>query len=256
MEFINKVVFVAPPFKGAPDAVSALTLGQGMFFNHDDTRKLARTLPALFELLPTYDFSAIDSVTGEAVNLWMPDNWQKNLVTLVGRPDKDRSIKKFIKNLKKAKIQLDKLKRWREKLTETEERRILVLVKTSDKTLCNVMVEKHAGDGNPDNYFDFKRSLHYEEGDGTVPNVSSCCYAGELVTYAFDNRPFLDDYKHPFLLKDNRVQRIINSFLKTDEDTTAFKPEIIGRTMYRVNNIKEVEIQEEGIKHRVWKLLS
>ncbi len=77
MSKIGKIVFPNPPFKGAPDAISALTVGQGFFFNRDETRKMARSLPALFELLPNYQFAQLMLFPiGKHKDLWKLDSWQ------------------------------------------------------------------------------------------------------------------------------------------------------------------------------------
>ncbi|MBU3661254.1 MAG: hypothetical protein FGM14_15385 [Flavobacteriales bacterium] len=116
-----------------------------------------------------------------------------------------------------------------ENLTENEKNRILVLVKTEIETLSNVVIEKKQTD-NPKNYFNFEDSEINKDGDGVVPNKSSCHFAGEIATCLFYNRVFADDFKHPFFLKDNRVQKVINDFLKSTADTSNFDPrEQIGR---------------------------
>lgn len=234
MEFINKIIFTAPPFKGAPEAISALVMGQGMFFNRDEMRKLARTLPGLFELLPTYKNSVIDRNDQSEIDLFNPSNWQENVVT-VDPDDEDREeklflIEKFIENLAKSKHRLASLDSWLENLTQQEKDRILVLVKTEMPTLSNVEIEKNPSD-NPKNYINFEKSKISDEGDGVVPNKSSLYFAGELDTYLFKNRSFpIDDFKHAFFLKDNRVQKVINDFLKSDRDTNTYDPrKLIGR---------------------------
>lgn len=262
MEFIHKIIFTAPPFKGAPDAISALVIGQGMFFNKDEMRKLARTLPALFELLPSYPSYAIDSKTGESVDLFEIENWQQNIVHLHADDasvQKHELINKFVENLKNAKQRLAEVDSWMDGLTQSEKDRILVLVKTEIKTLCNIVVEKNPTDSNPINYFNFDESLMSHEGDGVVPNGSSCVYHDELATYCFRNRVLADDFTHAFFLKDNRVQKIINEYLKTNQDATQFNPEdLIGRKVERVKGLKKVVSEESSDLfasiNRVWKI--
>lgn len=253
---INKVIFVCPPFKGAPDSVSALATGQGMFFNRDETRKMARSFPSVYQLLPTYPNCTLELKTEEAIDLWKKDNWQKNLITEGDNPETNQSIKKFIELLSKTKPVLDDLETWRDNLTQEEKNKILVLVKTEMKTLCNVVVEKQPDDHNPDNYFDFDLSLMNKEGDGVVPNASACHYYDEFATYAFYNRTWQDDYKHPFILKDSRVQRMINNFLNTEEDTSNFQHNIFGRTVKRVIGLKQVNVKENGVNHKLWKIVT
>lgn len=251
MKHLNKIIFVAPPFLGSIDAVSALTMGQGFFFNQDHIRKMARSLPALFELLPDYDFAAIDSKSATAVDLWNPDNWQKNLVTLTGKKSKDERIKKFLANLANAKEQKDILANWMSPLKPKEKDRILILVKTELKTLCDVVVEEQPDDENPENYFDFKESLHADAGDGVVPDASSCCYFNKLATYTFENQPLHQNFKHPFILKDNRIQKTINTFLNSSVDAQSFKPNIFGRTIKRVKKLETREVKQNGITHKI-----
>lgn len=253
MGLINKVIFVTPPFKGSPNAISALVIGQGWFFKRDEMRKLARTLPALFELLPTYDNYAINSGDSSSIDLWNIDNWQENLTEEKSNhsAEKKRIIKKFKENIPKAKEQLDELEGWMNELSEEEKDRILVLVKTEMKTLHNVVVEPNPSDDNPRNFFDFERSLIHEEGDGVVPNSSSCCYYDQLVTYCFENRALADDFKHPFILRDNRVQHVINNFLNCDESASEFNHNIFGRTVHRVIGLNETEVPGDGVKHKI-----
>ena len=247
MEFINKVIFTAPPFKGAPEAISALVVGQGMFFKKDETRKLARTLPGLFELLPSYPHYAIDHLDGSDIDLFQLANWQETILTIDpnerNKPQKQKLIEKFKANLAKCKTVLDELDSWMNELSVAEKNRILVLVKTEMKTLCNIVVEKNPN-SNPKNYFNIEESLISEEGDGVVPDASSCYYCNELATYAFENRPVLDDFQHAFFLKDNRVQKVINEFLRRDADTTVFSPvDLIGSRVKKVHRMIEIPIE-------------
>jgi hypothetical protein len=255
MTHVNKIAFVAPPFLGGAEAISALCVGQGMFFNQDEVRKLARSLPALFELLPTYKHFAINSKTGADVNLWNKNNWQSNLITEGGDPVKNKSIKKFVANLKSAKTALDGVENWHEGLTDQEKERILVLVKTEMKTMMDVVVEKNPTDGNPANFIDFNKSLFSEEGDGIVPNASSCCYFDQFATYCFQNRLIQDDFKHPFFLKDNRVQNFINSFFNSNLGTGTFKLDLIGRTVHKVKNLAVETIEHKGVNHKLTKIV-
>jgi len=245
---INKILFVSPPFKGSPDAISALVIGQGFFFNKDKIRKLARTLPALFELLPTYDFHAIDSVTGNPIDLWDIENWQENVTKNDdGSREKQIEIDKFTENLSRAKMRLDDLDKWKDNLSPAEKSRIMVLVKSDFETRGNVIIEKNPTDYNPKNYFDFNVSLISEDGDGVVPHASSCHYYRDFHTYYFNNRILRDDYKHAFVMKDERIQKVINEFLDSPDDTTKFKVQIYGRTVFKVEEMEVHTVVSNGL---------
>lgn len=259
MALINKIIFVCPPFKGSPEAITALVVGQGMFFNREDSRKLARTLPALLELLPTFDHYAIDSSDSSVVDLFKSENWQANLLEQPKDEVVDkRTKKKFLKNLERAKNSLKELEDWNTKLTQEEKDRILVLIRADVKTLLDVVVEKNPKTKNPKNYIDLRKSLHTAGGDGTVPNASSCHYCSEFTTYCFENRPFLiDDYQHPFVLKDSRIQRVINGFLNSKENSKTYEVKIIGDTVFKVTSMKYIDVVDEQnqITHRVADLI-
>ncbi len=247
MSKIGKAVMAAPPFMGAPDAITALTVGQGFFFNHDNTRKMARTLPALFELLPRYEFYNREIGSGAQLDLFDHNNWQDNLVNLGRGPEKDRSIQKFIDNLSHVRRRLVLLDTWIDQLTAEEKKKILVLAKTEFETFTNLLVEKDPAD-QPKNFFNLKHSLYVDEGDGVVPNASSCFYYDQLCTYALYNRFWNDDVRHPFLMRDSRVQRMINDFLKHLGGTDSFTVDLIGRNIQKVNGL---EVREKnGFKYK------
>jgi len=250
MKNINKIIFITPPFKGSPVAISALAVGQG-FFNKEDSRKLARTLPALFELLPTYQKYAIDSNDSSTVDLWDINNWQENLIKQDGNTDKDRTKQKFVDNLGRAKIALHELDNWNKNLSEEEKTRIMILVRTEEETLQDVVIEKNPRDNNPKNYIDFDKSFSCDEGDGTVPNASSCIYHQEFVTYCFEKRFPQDDYKHALIMKDSRIQRVINGFLKSPLNAQLYDHGLIGRNVHLVTSLSAAEIKQDGLTHTI-----
>lgn len=235
-KLINKIVFVAPPFRGSLDAVSALAVGQGFFFNKEETRKMARTLPALLELLPRYKGNNIDEVNQE-LDMLISQNWQKN-ITNPREKHKIRNSKKFIENLKSAKQSLEELEYWKDSLTENEKKRIIILAKTDEKTLTSLpIIRNPESDNQPKNLFDFRNCLHTEAGDGVVTDESSCYYYKEFATYVIFDEFFRDDKKHAFLMRDNRVQRIVNSFLKADGEIKT-DDLIIGGSVKKVKGFK------------------
>lgn len=55
LKTINKVIFTVPPFLGSIEASFNLTIGKSRLFNSsDDFRKIGRTFPGLYELLPVF----------------------------------------------------------------------------------------------------------------------------------------------------------------------------------------------------------
>ncbi|MBK9195392.1 MAG: alpha/beta fold hydrolase [Flavobacteriales bacterium] len=75
---IHKVVLCAPPLRGSPQAYKNMVLGpSSLLGNSDDVRKVARTYPSLYELLPWYP-KALMSGTRE-LDLLVRDDWQSNV---------------------------------------------------------------------------------------------------------------------------------------------------------------------------------
>ena len=75
---VNKVVFIGVPHRGSIDAVDALVRGHSPAFGgRKEMRKLARTFPSVYELLPTYE-GALKSISGSDLDVFSVDSWQRN----------------------------------------------------------------------------------------------------------------------------------------------------------------------------------
>ncbi|MBV8879888.1 MAG: alpha/beta fold hydrolase, partial [Planctomycetaceae bacterium] len=71
---VRRVVTLGTPFRGAVDAVSKLSTGMGTLTGdapRDREREAARTIPAIYQLLPSY---------GGLPNLFSKKNWQPSVV--------------------------------------------------------------------------------------------------------------------------------------------------------------------------------
>lgn len=254
MSKIDKVVFVAPPFLGSLDSVSALVVGQGFFFNKDKIRLLARTLPALFELLPSFNHHAIDLEDSSAIDLWNPDNWQDNLNN-TNTPEKKKETEKFLANLISAKKRIDELSTWKNQLSASDKARMRVLVSSEFDTLSSVLIERDPPeDFNPKNMILFNKSFAKEYGDGVVPVASSCCYWDEIDTYYLTKRFWNDDYKHPFMMKDERIQRIIHEFIHYQASAESYHIQVIGRSVHKVNGLETFPVPGSIFSYKVQRI--
>ncbi|MCH7527647.1 MAG: alpha/beta fold hydrolase [Planctomycetes bacterium] len=84
---VRRVVTIGTPFQGAVDAVSKLVTGMGRLADHvprDREREAARTFPAIYQLLPTFDGAAVTE-NGTPVKLLKPSAWQPSVVKSLGR---------------------------------------------------------------------------------------------------------------------------------------------------------------------------
>jgi hypothetical protein len=73
------VVFVATPHQGSLDAVEVMSRGESSLFEGQKAlRKLARTFPGAYELLPTFPAALVDQ-QGNGLDVFAASNWQENV---------------------------------------------------------------------------------------------------------------------------------------------------------------------------------
>ena len=70
----------------------------------------------------------------------------------------------------------------------------------------------------PENFFDLENACENEHGDGRVPHISSCHYWEDVLTLMVDDSWRYREYSHGFVLKDERVQKLVNRFLSNPRD--------------------------------------
>ena len=77
--------------------------------------------------------------------------------------------------------------------------------------------------------------MHFSShGDGTVPHISSCDWADKILTLVATDSWRYRDYGHGFILKDERIQKMVRRFLS---DSTTFDWSIPGHSIKRVGKI-------------------
>ncbi|MGO9265865.1 MAG: lipase/acyltransferase domain-containing protein [Candidatus Binataceae bacterium] len=76
---VGQICFIATPHLGALDAAVALISGETPFFGgRKELRKLARTFPAVYELLPRFPGAVVRASV--PLDIFNVNNWQKNTV--------------------------------------------------------------------------------------------------------------------------------------------------------------------------------
>ena len=96
-ERIGKVVTLGTPFLGSIEAVVKLTTGMGNLSGDKPSereRETARSIPAIYQLLPSYPKAAIGQ-DGENVSLFDPANWQPSIVASLAEYVRLHSVKDF-----------------------------------------------------------------------------------------------------------------------------------------------------------------
>lgn len=78
---IRRIVFIAPPFRGSLDIAKALIVGEksGFLSDREDFRKLARSFPSVYQLIPSFDKALVGSVKNEPLDPFKIKNWQQNV---------------------------------------------------------------------------------------------------------------------------------------------------------------------------------
>ena len=219
---VNKIIFTVSPFLGSVEASFNLTIGKSKLFNSsDDFRKIARTFPGIYELLPVYkdayDFE--DTRTAKSYDPFDFDTyWQQ--VKTVDREyteQKHRLMSKRLKDTGTVRSQ-NKFVFDLSQCDDVFKKKVLIMVGGGEKTKDQIYVEKERGDMK--NYFNYEKHEEVKDGDGTVPDQSATAFKDSILTLKLyttflekraDSRVIMSDW-HAFYLNNGRVQNIIKRF--------------------------------------------
>ncbi|NVM20798.1 MAG: alpha/beta fold hydrolase [Desulfobacterales bacterium] len=256
-EKVRRVVSIGTPFQGAVDAVLKLIIGKGQLTGEnprDRERVTARTVPAIYQLLPSFD-GAVKGVGGAPTDLFDPKTWQHSIL---------KSLTRYIKQ-HKAQIKPEAL--LRKYLATAEKHRRMVKTVDLNKSLpekvdgwlaivgvgspTQVEIEtSRLNDGSLRfNVLDDKDDWSKDKpestatGDGTVP------FKGALPEFMAKEKVICvcpDDFSrweirdrllakaagfHGFLPAVNLVQRLVTRFLREDYTghVWAWKPPAVDK---------------------------
>jgi pimeloyl-ACP methyl ester carboxylesterase len=238
----RRVVTIGTPFRGSVNAILKLTTGMGTLTGpdpRDREREASRTIPALYQLLPSYQGAIEADPDVTARSLFRTDAWQPSVVA---------TLREFIR-LRKAQVDADKLlqrlldqaRSFIDAVNAVDPDRVLdegsdgwlPVVGIAEKT--HVRARIVAWRGQP--WFDFPEPVNERApdgrpreatGDGTVAFLGACAdfLARErLVCVAMDDLSFWEVRDrvlaetgglHGFLPKVNLVQKLVIRFLRKD----------------------------------------
>lgn len=232
---VGNIILAAPPLRGSLDTIDAILTGEGVFPGvRAKVRKLIRTFPGALELLPTFPASTF--AEGGAVDFFNPEHWQAN-ITQAGNNYAD----KFIQTLAIAKQVKETEDDWSQ-LSDDIRKRILIIARDGYDTGQSIKVFKHV-EQEPENYVDLENMLFTKNGDGTVAHASSCVWYDSILTLMATDSWRYRDYSHGFILKDERVQKMVRRFLNPEEE---FHWSIPGHSIKRVTSL-EIQETESGL---------
>ena len=226
---VNKVIFTVPPFLGSPEATFNLIIGNSRLFNSgDELRKVSRTFPGVYELLPVYEdaYRFENSERQELLNFYdFNSYWQQVKPELVVRNDtrdKHRLIRNRLIELKKVRSQNNFIFDFKAIKSESLLKKTIVLAGTGVSTRKTIGIKdewEHIK-----NLFNFEEDKFHDNGDGTVPLVSAGAIKSEVLTLGIKQKKletwanshfFMHDW-HAFFLNNGRVQNIITRFFNPD----------------------------------------
>ncbi len=238
---VRRVVTLGTPFRGSIDAIEKLTTGMGFLTGdtpRDRERETARTIPALYQLLPTYK-GAVNADPGvPSADIFAREAWQPSLLATlkeyirVQKADIDAG-KLLDAYLTTAKSLIDLVNGLRPKdVLPRGGDDWLPIVGIDSSTVVVARIEMWKG--NP--WFLFPEpangGLQSEDtGDGTVPFLGACADFLERARLVCVTKNELSFWElrdkllvelaglHSFLPKMNLVQKAVIRFLRDDFQT-------------------------------------
>jgi pimeloyl-ACP methyl ester carboxylesterase len=164
-EQIAKIITIATPFRGSLKAVEALLPGARNLFGMEHRKSMrhaSRTLPGVYQLLPSWPGALVDSVSENPMDPFHVASWQKNLVLNLAQT---YSADFFQNKLKDARAFSKVVSSpWPNNLLS----KVYYAYGIESDTWSQVKVDRKR-----DNFFMFKDAVYDDNGDGTVHKLSS-----------------------------------------------------------------------------------
>ncbi len=215
LDRVEKIISIATPYRGSLKAVEGILPGARNFFGLEAQmamRKAARTLPGIYQLLPSWKDAVVNKKTGKPVDIFLKQSWQVNMVKKL----EDTYGSAFFQNM------LTDAKEFTQKMKKSYEpkirKRFVCIYGTGSKTMRQVTVNtlNH-------NRFDFKNIKADKDGDGTVHKLSSMVPAGARSIDRHKKIVDLVGGQHVRMLNHENVQDYIIKLLKGSAQIETFE---------------------------------
>lgn len=229
-ETIGQAVFIAVPHMGLLDAAEAMIRGKSTLLDgRKELRKLARNLPSLYELLPT--FNAVQDDNGAALDLFQLASWQEN-VTAVGSAGPEQSgFDVSQPRLDAARHQLSNLR----PATDVILPRDILTIYGSDPgtTLVGVRVHRTA---THHRWFDFDNAQR-GDGDGVVAAASALLSGVASIRLTLGDASIFGELTarlsfHGYICALDETQSIVSRFLEGQRGPSALLPLSLPASRY------------------------
>ncbi|MDN5924717.1 MAG: hypothetical protein L0H70_06930 [Xanthomonadales bacterium] len=204
---IGRIVFIAPPFRGAIGAPYALVVGEkdGLFGTDEDYRRLARTFPSVYQMTPSWQAAAVNE-QGHSVDLFDAANWQANVRD--GGEFQSRFLadaEAFVRGRSARFGGVSSAPMLSDAALARGADKVLIL-NGADVTTARQFTVQSSNKRNP-NWFDFSQTRSDSFGDGRVHFLSS---AIKGLTFA----AYRDAGDHARLCRDERITSSVSLWLQ------------------------------------------
>lgn len=187
---IGRIVFIAPPFRGALDIPKILIAGEknGWFSDQEGYRKLARSFPSVYQLIPSFKNALVSSENNSPLDPFDINNWQEN-VAKSGKGFRGSFLKNaeaFVRGNCSKFEGSSRAPMLKEKtFVKCYKKKTLILIGTGHKTTWQIPIITQ----NPcnANWFDFANAKRDSCGDGRVHLTSAAIRGITLAAFDTEN---------------------------------------------------------------------
>ncbi|MCP5112041.1 MAG: alpha/beta fold hydrolase [bacterium] len=239
---VGKVATMGTPYQGSAEAVVKLATGLGNLSRgkpSEREREAARTMPAIYQLLPSYGRAVVDRNTSRSVSLFSANNWQRTILESLAeyvrlhsvKPNAEQKKEQRAASLLRAMLRQARQHRGHVLDLDLEQaglspRQWLAIIGTGQETRIRVEVDR-AGDRTRFYFSDEHwKNQERDTGDGTVALLSAippflsaengvCVTPDDLSRFEFGDRVLLHAAGfHGILANVNLVQRLVIKHLR------------------------------------------
>jgi len=228
---VGQVVFITVPHLGSLDAAEAMIRGRSTLLDgRKELRKLARNLPSMYEILPTFGNAAQDE-SGAPLDLFRLESWQENVTANGGAGPEEHGFDVSQTRLDAASQQLAALR----PATDVVEARDILTIYGEDPQTTLARVQVRAAPPY-ERWFDFENAQK-GDGDGVVLTKSALLPGVSSIRLSQRDASIFGELDarlsfHGFVCTLDETQTIVNRFLDGQRGAASLLPLGLPRSRY------------------------
>jgi lecithin:cholesterol acyltransferase len=230
-ETIGQVVFITVPHRGCLDAAEAMIRGHStLLYGRKELRKLARNLPSVYEILPTFS-NAVQDEKGAELDLFALETWQDNVTAVGSAGPEQNGFDVSQARLDAARQQLADLR----PATDVVAARDILTIYGSDPHTTLARVPVHAAQSYK-RWFDFDNAQS-GDGDGIVLATSALLPGVASIRLVQADASIFAELNarlsfHSFVCALDETQSIVSRFLDGQRGAAALLPLSLPQSRY------------------------